>query len=79
MHNHKNVVDVKYQLFVKNRETNQIEEFQEIHPMRHFSIPEMEYFAKKNNFQVMKKEEFLTGNQPSEKTWGVCFVLRKIE
>ncbi len=77
VHPYKNVVDVNYQLFIKNRKTNQVDEFQETHPMRHFSIPEIEYFAEKNNFQVIKTEEFLTGNSPSERTWGVCFVLRK--
>ena len=45
--------------------------------MRHFSIPEIEYFAESNNFQVLKAEELLTGNEPSENTWGVCFVLKK--
>jgi len=78
VHHQKNVVDVNYQLYIKNLDSNQIEEFQETHPMRHFSIPEIEHFAEINNFQVLKTEEFLTGNQPSENTWGVCFVLRKI-
>jgi len=73
-----NKVDVNYTVFVQDKITNSYSKFSETHPMRHFSIPEMEHFAEINNLQVMKTEEYLTGNSPSEKTWGVCFVLRKI-
>jgi SAM-dependent methyltransferase len=72
-----NRVDVEYSVFVKEKINSQNHNFLETHSMRHFSIPEIEHFAEKNNFQVLKKEEFLTGNLPSENTWGVCFVLKK--
>ena len=73
-----NKVEVNYTVFVHDKITNSFRKFSETHPMRHFSILEMEHFAEINNFQVIKTEEYLTGNSPSEKTWGVCFVLRKI-
>ena len=73
-----NRVDVNYTVFVRDKITDSYSKFSETHPMRHFSIPEIEYFTEKNNFKVMKTEEFLTGNSPSENTWGVCFVLRKV-
>ena len=73
-----NRVDVNYTVLVKDKLSSENHTFSETHPMRHFSIPEIEHFAEINNFQVLKTEEFLTGNQPSEKTWGVCFILRKV-
>jgi len=73
-----NKVDVNYTVLVKDKLNSENHTFSETHFMRHFSIPEMEHFAEINNLQVMKIEEYLTGNSPSEKTWGVCFVLRKI-
>ena len=73
-----NRVDVNYTVFVQDKITNSYNKFSETHPMRHFSEPEMESFAEKNNFTVLKAEEFLTGNKPSEKTWGVCFILKKV-
>ena len=74
---HKNIVDVNYHLYIKNRETKKYFEINEKHSMRHFSIPEIEYFAKVCNFQMLNIEEYLTGKQPSNNTWGVCFVFKK--
>jgi len=73
----KNVVDVNYFIKVKDKSTDQCIEFQEKHPMRHFSIPEINLLATHTGFEVLKAEEFLTGNQPSENTWGVNFILKK--
>ena len=73
-----NKVDVNYTVFVKDKINDSYSKFSETHHMRHFSIPEIESFAEKNNFQVLKTEEFLTGNLPSENTWGVCFILKRL-
>jgi hypothetical protein len=45
--------------------------------MRHFSIPEIHMLASFTGFELLKAEEFLSGNEPSENTWGVNFILRK--
>jgi len=74
----KNMVDVRYTIFVKDLATNHIEEISESHPVRNFSIPEIELLAKITGFEVKKTEELLTSNEPSVKTWGVCFILQKI-
>ena len=42
-----NIVNVNYQFFVKNKLNNKYQTFKETHPMRHFSIPELHYFAQK--------------------------------
>jgi SAM-dependent methyltransferase len=73
-----NIVDVRYTIFIKDIPTGKISEFEESHPVRHFSAPEIGLLAKLTGFEVIKSEEFLTGNQPSASTWGVCFILRKI-
>lgn len=77
MHYQKNVVDVNYSIFIQDKETTKSEIHQELHPMRHFSIPEIELLALQTNFKLIHTEEFGTGNSPNENTWGVCFVLRK--
>ena len=76
-HVNKNVVDVNYSILVKDKTTDKWIEFQEKHPMRHFSIPEISLLATFTGFKLLKAEEFLTGKQPSENTWGVNFILRK--
>ncbi len=78
MHTNKNVVDVNYTILVSEKNSDKWNEFQEKHPMRHFSIPEIELLAKLTGFEMLKAEEFLTGLEPSENTWGVNFILKKI-
>jgi len=73
-----NIVNVNYQFFVKNKLNNNYETFQETHPMRHFSLPEIDYFAQKNGFLVEKSEEWITGNLPSKDTWSISLVIKKI-
>jgi len=72
-----NIVDVKYTVLVKDKINNKWEEFAEVHPMRHFSLPEISLLAKHTGFDIIKAEEFLTREKPSAKTWGVNFILRK--
>jgi SAM-dependent methyltransferase len=73
-----NRVDVHYTIFARDITTGSIKTFQETHPMRHFSLPEIDLLANIHGFERIKAEEFLTGNDPGENTWGVCVVLRKI-
>jgi SAM-dependent methyltransferase len=77
IHTNNNVVDVNYSILIKNKKTEKLTEFQEKHPMRHFSIPEISLLATLTGFEILKTEEFLTKNQPSENTWGVNFILKK--
>ena len=77
IHSGTNVVDLNYTILVKDKHNGQIIEFKEKHPMRHFSVPEIKLIASYTGFEVVKTEEFLTGNVPSEETWGVNFILKK--
>jgi len=78
IYNNENIVDVKFTFFVRNLKKGHIETFEEVHPMRHFSLPELEILAAKHGFNCLQTEEFLTSKKVSENTWGVCMVLRKI-
>ena len=73
-----NTVDVKYNFRLQNKKTGEEDVFEEVHPMRYFSVSEIDLLATGAGFQRLKVEEFFTGAKPSEQTWGVCFVLRKI-
>jgi len=79
IHTNKNTVDVNYSVLVRDKIGGQCIEFQEKHPMRHFSIPEIRLIANFTGFDLIKAEEFLTKNQPSINTWGVNFILKKNE
>ena len=74
----KNLVDVNYSFFYKNLKTNSTKTFKEKHPMRHFSLLEIDLLAEMNGFKRVKSIELLTNKKPSENTWGITIVLKKI-
>jgi SAM-dependent methyltransferase len=71
-----NRVDVLYSIIAVNSD-GQAETFKEMHPMRHFSLPEIDLLAHEAGFERVAAEEFLSGAPPSESTWGICLVLRR--
>jgi len=77
VHEERNVVDVHFEIFVKDKTTNSIEVFSETHPMRHFSTPEIKLMADLSGFELAESHEFQTMKQPSVNTWGVTYILKK--
>lgn len=77
LHTNANRVDVHYTVLAEHTDTGVLDTFTETHPMRHFSLPELDLFAQAAGFERLTAEEWLTGAPPSEATWGVCLVLRK--
>jgi SAM-dependent methyltransferase len=77
LHYNKNIVDVNYEVIIEEKENGKITRFNETHPMRHFSFPEIQLLASLSGFGIVGSEEWMTGKQPSENTWGVCFTLIK--
>lgn len=74
-----NRVDVNYTIYARNLGTGGVQNLQETHPMRHFTLPEMDILAGVHGFDVLAAEEFLTGDEPGESTWGVCVILKRIQ
>lgn len=72
-----NVVNVNFEVHIHNKKNNKYEVIHESHPMRHFSIPELELLAVLTGFEMIRTEEFLTKKKPSDSTWGVCIVFKK--
>ena len=78
LHPNANRVDVHYTVMAQDLTTSAFHSFEETHPMRHFSLPELDLFAEAAGFERLTAEEWLTGASPSEATWGVCLLLRRI-
>lgn len=74
----KDMVEVNYTIEITNKDNGDIETIKECHPMRYFSYSDIEKFAVKNGFEIIKSEEWLTGNEPGVNTWGVCYVCEVI-
>ncbi|WP_158218630.1 class I SAM-dependent methyltransferase [Synechococcus sp. 1G10] len=77
IHCNQNRVDVHYTVLAHHTGSGEFETFKEVHPMRHFSLPELDLLAEGAGFERLTAEEWLTGSPPSESAWGVCVVLRK--
>lgn len=73
----KNVVEVNYDIFIKNNKDNKIFEIKEVHSMRYFFMNEIKQFINKNNFKILDCFEFMSNSKLSKNTWGSCFVLKK--
>lgn len=74
-----NAVEVKFQIFVQEKDSGQIDEFKELHNMRYLFKPELELMLEQVGFKILKLEEWVTGRTPNEDSWGTCFICRKIK
>ncbi len=73
-----NRVDVNYTIYARDLASGNVQTLTETHPMRHFSLPEIDLLAQLNGFARVSAEEFLTGKPAGEDTWGVCVTLKRI-
>ncbi|MCX7386136.1 MAG: class I SAM-dependent methyltransferase [Planctomycetales bacterium] len=72
-----NRVDVTYTVLVTDKATGRVEQLTEQHHMRYYFAPELALLAQSVGMEIIRSEEWMTGNAPSESTWGVTFVARK--
>jgi hypothetical protein len=73
-----NRVDVHYTIYARELATDSVQIIAETHPMRHFSLPEIDLLSGASGFERIGAEEFLSGKPASEDSWGVCVILRKV-
>ncbi|BAZ22583.1 putative methyltransferase [Kalymmatonema gypsitolerans NIES-4073] len=74
MHPNDNLVDVNYQVFIRDKNSGAVEELQETHRMRYLFQPEIELFVADSNLKSVDSREWMTNNLPGFNTWGVYFV-----
>lgn len=72
-----NLVEVHYELMVQKKGSSEVNQFRERHDMRYFSLPEIQWIAEEGGWEFEETGEWMTGVEPSEKSWGVYVVLRK--
>jgi len=75
---YKSTVNIDFQIFIEDIANSKITRFNEMHKMRHFSILELTLMAKMKGFEILNTEEFFTSSIPSENTWAISVVLKKI-
>ena len=76
MHAARNVVDVNYEILIRDKAGGGVEQVCESHAMRYLFEPEIELLLAEAGMELAASEEWLTGKAPGFDTWGVCFVAR---
>lgn len=71
-----NLVEVNYQVFVRDKAGCGVEELNETHRMRYLFRPEIELFATAAGMSIIASSEWMTGGIPGFDTWGVCYVVK---
>ena len=76
MYPNENLVDVNYQVFIKQKSTGTVEELQETHKMRYLFKPEINLLFAQSGFEYVESREWMTNREPGFDTWGIYFVTR---
>jgi SAM-dependent methyltransferase len=77
LHASRNVVDVHYRVEVRERVSGVAEEIEELHSMRYFFLPELEWYLEDAGFELIWSGEFLSGRALDERTWNALLVARR--
>ena len=72
-------VDVNYTVFIRDKNSKRVETLEESHRMHYLNKTEIELLAELTGFKITTAEEWMTGLEPSNNTWGVCFVLHALD
>jgi SAM-dependent methyltransferase len=70
-----NIVDVKYEMILEDKDTHIIEKINEIHKMRYLFLPEIKKIAADTDFAFINSYHWLSLSPLSEKSWYGLAVL----
>lgn len=78
MHDKTNVVDVCYEVFVVDKNTNKIKVINEIHNMRYFFRPEIEFLLQQAGFKLIENLDCNTLDNTDYNSWTSYFIAKAI-
>lgn len=78
MHNKENVVDVCYEVFVIDKETGCTKTVNEIHNMRYFFRPELEFYLQEAGFELIDNIDCRTLGETGYDSWTSYFIARVV-
>lgn len=76
MYDKRNVVDVCYEVLVIDKESGKTEMIEEVHSMRYFFRPELEYFLKEAGFELLDNLDCHSLGETDFGSWTSYFVAR---
>ena len=78
MHDKTNVVDVCYEVLIIDKESNETKTINETHHMRYFFRPELEFYLKETDFELVDNLDCGTLDETGYDSWTSYFVARAI-
>lgn len=72
-----NTIDMKYSIFIKNKNIKKIKKKKETHTLRFFFDTELEFICKRLKFKILKKYEWMSFKKPNLNSRNVVWVIRK--
>jgi SAM-dependent methyltransferase len=72
-----NTIDMKYSIFIENKNTKKIKKKKEIHTLRFFFDTELELICRRLKFKILKKYEWMSLKKPDLKSRNVVWVIKK--
>ena len=76
LHPNENTVDVNYQVFIRDKQTEAVEEIQETHTMRYIFKPEIEHIVQQLGMELVDTYEWMKQATPDVSSWNACFIVR---
>ena len=77
MHPDENVVDVNYDVFIKDIDSKKIIEKGELHKVRYFFDTELDMICKQVGFVIKQKYEWMSDKNPDFNSWNVVWIVKK--
>ncbi len=78
MHFDKNLVEVKYEVLIENKQTHHLEKVHETHKMRYLFYPELEYMLKQAGLTIIDHLEWMKQKQNlKDRSWYSVIIIRK--
>lgn len=78
MHDKSNVVNVCYEVLVIDKKSNETKTINEVHSMRYFFRPELEFYLKAAGFELIDNLDCLTLGETDYESWTSYFVARVV-
>lgn len=78
MHDRENVVDVCYEVYVIEKKTGNTKTIHEVHNMRYFFRPELEFLLKEAGFELLDNIDCQTLSETGYDSWTSYFIARAV-
>lgn len=78
MHDKENVVDVHYEIFAIGKESGKTKVINEVHNMRYFFRPELEFLLKEAGFELIDNLDCQTLGETNYDSWTSYFIAKAV-